>query len=239
MSDENARSEGARRTSRRRSLKLLLAAPAIGAVGGLFAFRGRTETDDDAAAAALGQVTALRGDAVASREAATRDLALDEPVYDGELIATGEESRLTLRLGERTTIRLGARAEIVIDRYIAEAGGEIELISGPMLFDREPPEAGADGPTTVRGPYGVIAVRGTTFFAGPSRGEFSVFVERGVVEVSARARGDAPGDAPSALAPSVLLSAGRGVSIPAPGAPLGEAREWGAARIREALDSVS
>jgi hypothetical protein len=40
----------------------------------------------------------------------------------------------------------------------------------------------------VRSPYGLMAVRGTTFFAGPSNDVFGVFVARGVVAVTGGGR---------------------------------------------------
>ena len=85
-------------------------------------------------------------------------------------------------LGEDTTIRLGERAHLVIDQFLSTTGGEISLQSGPMLFDR--PSGSRPVPMKIKSSYGLIAVRGTKFFAGPSNGVFGVFVDHGTFVVS-------------------------------------------------------
>ena len=92
-----------------------------------------------------------------------------------------------------------------------------------MVFDR--PEGLAKIDLTVRTAFGMIGVRGTKFFAGPSRGVFAVFVEHGLVEVSG-------------AGVTRQVAPGQGVEIATPGAAPGEITQWGAARIREAYASV-
>jgi ferric-dicitrate binding protein FerR (iron transport regulator) len=169
-----------------------------------------------------GAVEFVKGEAFAEASAARRALDRNAPVFLGDQCATGAESRLGMQLGGSTRLRLGEKARITIDRYLVNAGGELTLQSGPMLFDRA---AGA-APIQIRSPFGLIAVRGTRFFAGPSRAAFGVFVERGSVTVTSRFA-------------SVTLQAGEGTDIRHPGdAPSPPAR-WAAPRIREALASVS
>ena len=88
-----------------------------------------------------------------------------------------------MRLGRDTILKLGERARLIIDRYLVDAGGEINLESGPLLFDR--PVGAPPASLQIRSLFGLIAVRGTRFFAGPSNGVFGVFVERGNIIVSA------------------------------------------------------
>src|SRR5262249_7773399 len=136
---------------------------------------------------------------------------------------TGDGARLRLRLGRRTTLRLGERTQIKIDRYLVDAGGNIDLLEGAILFER----AGKPAATELKfkSPYGLIAVRGTRFFAGPSRGVFGVFVEAGKVEVmSAGSR--------------VILGPRQGTDIRQMGAPPTNPAFWKRPRIREALASV-
>ena len=97
---------------------------------------------------------------------------------------TGVASRLGMRLGRNTTVKLGEQARLKIDRFIVDAGGEMTLSSGPMLFDGQPLRAGLQ----IRSPFALIAVRGTRFFAGPSNGRFGVFVVRGSVAVTSAAQ---------------------------------------------------
>ena len=78
-------------------------------------------------------------------------------------------------------MKLGAETQLRIDRFVVNAGGVLVLDRGGMLYDHDP----SDGPpdVAVRTPFGLVAVRGTRFFAGPSNGVFGVFVERGEVTV--------------------------------------------------------
>jgi ferric-dicitrate binding protein FerR (iron transport regulator) len=171
-----------------------------------------------------GEVSDVKGEAFAEKNSVRRDLEREAPLFIRDQIGTGAASRLTMRLGRDTILRLGERARLVIDRYLVDAGGEINLEAGPMLFDRSvgaPPAS-----LQIRSLFGLIAVRGTRFFAGPSNGVFGVFVERGSVTVSAAGQ-------------QVALSAGQGTNVRWPGAAPTRPAQWRNPRIREALDSVT
>lgn len=171
-----------------------------------------------------GLVTDLRGDAMAQLRETRRRLAADGPVFVGDRVETGDEARAGFRLGRATELRLGERARITIDRFIIDAGGTITLGAGALLVDK-PPGSEA-GRIRIRSSYGLIAVRGTRFFAGPSNGVFGVFVERGEVAVRAAGR-------------EVVLVAGEGTDIARRGAPPTPARRWGEARIAAALAQIA
>ena len=194
----------------------------LGFVGTLLAsaaFNGPSNAADLA-----GRVEEIKGEAFANASNQYRPLEKSSALYVGDLVETGPSSRLTMLLGEDTTIRLGERAHLVIDQFLSTAGGEISLQSGPMLFDR--PSGSRPVPMKIRSPYGLIAVRGTKFFAGPSNGVFGVFVDHGTILVS----GDGS---------EVLLQAGEGTNLSSPGSKPTAAVVWGKERIRNALDSVS
>lgn len=152
-----------------------------------------------------------------------RPLSLAAPVFIGDRVATGAASRLELMLGGVTRILMGAETRLTIDRFTAEAGGELVLGQGALLFDRD--EAAPKTPVALSTAFGLIAVRGTRFFAGPSKGVFGVFVARGEVRVTG-------GGA------EVALSAGQGTDIAAPGARPTSPAPWADARIAAALASV-
>ena len=175
------------------------------------------------AADPVGDVQEIKGEAFADAGPQHRVLEKASTVYLADRISTGSASRLALHLGTDTTVRLGEKAQLVIDQFLVDAGGEISLQSGPMLFER--PEGARRIPMTIRTPYALIAVRGTTFFAGPSNGVFGVFVESGTVEVSGGGS-------------SVTLTAGQGTNLASPGAAPTAPVNWGEARIRAALESV-
>jgi ferric-dicitrate binding protein FerR (iron transport regulator) len=169
-----------------------------------------------------GLVEDIKGEGFAEAAIARRVLERNSPVFIADLIGTGAVSRLTIHLGQHTRLRLGERVRIMIDRYLVDAGGEFRLESGAMLFDQP---SGQPSPIQIRSPFGLIAVRGTRFFAGPSAGVFGVFVERGTVAVTAAGR-------------EVVLLMGQGTDIPRPGDKPRTARRWGEPRIRDALASV-
>ena len=171
-----------------------------------------------------GLVTDLRGDAMAQLRETRRRLATDGPVFVGDRVETGDEARAGFRLGRATELRLGERARITIDRFIVDAGGTISLGAGALLVDKAP--GSEAGRIRIRSSYGLIAVRGTRFFAGPSNGVFGVFVERGEVAVRAAGR-------------EVVLTAGEGTDIARRGAAPTPARRWGEARIAAALAQIA
>jgi ferric-dicitrate binding protein FerR (iron transport regulator) len=170
-----------------------------------------------------GQVTDLSGEAVAERANARRALAMQEAVFVGDRVATGLAARANIRLGRTTDLRLGEETRITIDRFLVEAGGVITLGRGAVLVDRFAP---GGGPVRVRSAYGLIATRGTRFYAGPNeRGGFGVFVMRGEVSVDGGGR-------------QVIVKAGEGTDIARPGAAPSESRVWGQARVDLALARV-
>src|ERR1700724_741713 len=83
-----------------------------------------------------------KGESFAELDAVRRTLDRAAPVFLGDEVVTGVASRLGMRLGRDTTIRLGEQARLKIDRVFVDAGGEMTLRSGPLLFDGQPPRAG-------------------------------------------------------------------------------------------------
>jgi hypothetical protein len=173
-----------------------------------------------AAAAAAGAVDDLRGAANAELDGKKRDLKLKESVFFGDAVSTADRSLLTLKLGPSTTLKLGPQAQIRIDRYLAEAGGVFDMVSGPMMFERTGPKSKGD--IQFRNAYGLMAVRGTRFYAGATRGRFSVLVGTGRVDVSAGGR-------------TVSLGPRQGTDFANVGAPPTPARSWPDARVAEML----
>jgi ferric-dicitrate binding protein FerR (iron transport regulator) len=127
-------------------------------------------------------------------------------------------------LGHDTTVRLGANAKLRIDRFIANAGGVLTLDSGALLLDKAP-----GNPSTalqVRGAFGLITVRGTQIFVGPSQAAIRIFVVHGLIDVSAAGL-------------DFVLQTGEGTTIAGPGAIPTPPVLWGEPRIRAALASVA
>lgn len=171
-----------------------------------------------------GTVEALRGDAYALSAPARRTLALASDVFVGDSVVTSAQSSLGLHLGAATRIRLGPEAQLRIDRFLMNIGGILVLERGGMLFDHAPTDG--DNETAVRSPFGLIAIRGTRFFAGPSNGVFGVFVADGTVRVIG-------------VNISVQVTSGLGTDISRPGAEPTDPARWTQDRIERALASVS
>jgi hypothetical protein len=167
-----------------------------------------------------GEVKTTHGDCFARSGTAQRTLVPNADVFVGDAVGTGAASSLALLLGEATTVRLGPDAQLRIDRFLMNAGGVLTLDKGAVLYDHD----AKDGPDNmaVRSPFGLIAVRGTRFFAGPSNGVFGVFVERGEVMVLG-------------VSTAVTVTAGMGTNIATPGAEPTLPTVWGQARIKAAM----
>jgi hypothetical protein len=169
-----------------------------------------------------GSVEEVKGEAFAETGSDRRSLERAAPLFINDKVGTGADARAVLLLGKATTLRIGENAAITIDRFLVNAGGLITLQSGPILFD------GPSGNSRmqIRSAFGLIAVRGTRFFAGPSAGVFGVFVVRGSVSVSAAGK-------------RVLVRSGQGTNIARPGSAPTPPAPWKPERIRAAFDSVS
>lgn len=171
-----------------------------------------------------GSVEEMRGEAFAEAQQERRKLEISAPLYLTDKVSTGSASRLAIRLGKDTLIRLGELTHLTIDRTIENAGGDLTLSSGALLFDRT---AGTEPrPLRIRSSFGLIAVRGTRFFAGPSAGVFGVFVQRGSVAVQAAGQ-------------EVTLQAGDGTNIAHPGDAPTPPSPWRQPRIDAAFESVN
>lgn len=172
---------------------------------------------DAFAASPIGRVTEGRGAAFAEAEGAARPLVADARILLNDLVRTGSDGRVAMRLGERTMLRLGGDVRLRIDRFVVDQGGVLSLGAGAIGVDTQGP---LNRGLTIRSPHALIAVRGTRFVAGiePGRG-FSVLVDEGRVDV--RAGGE-----------TVRLAAGEGTSIAQRGAKPSSPTLWGVGRAQ-------
>ena len=170
-----------------------------------------------------GQVQEVKGQVTAELASQTRILVPRADVFNGDDVATAASSRAAMLLGRATTLRLGANAKVRIDRFIINAGGVLTLEAGPLLLDKAPGDPAAT--LTVRGSFGLITVRGTRIFVGPSQGVIGIFVVHGLIDVDSAGK-------------QFVLQTGEGTNIAGPGAIPTPPAIWGDARIRAALASV-
>ena len=182
----------------------------------------------------VGDVEAVTGRAMAHFESTPpRPLAPASAVLLDDMLATDPDARLACRLATGIELRLGGNATLRVDRLALggpRRGIALQSLSGPLVFDRPPAEAGRSAvPVTLDLPWARIAVRGTRFFAGPLDEVFAVFCARGAIGV------ERPG------AWEVRLGPGEGVDVPRGEAPVPAAppvRQWGEARIARAFALV-
>lgn len=174
------------------------------------------------AAEAIGEVAASRGSAFLSRDAGNEVAAKGALVLLDDTALTGDESRLDLKLGQATRLRLGANVSLKIDRFVAGRDATLTLEKGPVVIERS---KGAERQFEIKTPYALLAARGTEFFCGPSKGVVGVFVKTGIVDVITRHG-------------SVRLKAGEGTDFAAPGDPPSPVKKWAPARVDAAFWSV-
>lgn len=176
-----------------------------------------------AAVEAVGSVASVKGEANARRAGQARQLQAGQDLFVNERLQTAAQSRLQAALGPATNLFMGENTRITIDRHLVRRGGTIHLAQGGILFARKSPDP--KPAVTISSPYAMLAVRGTTVFAGPSNGVFGIFVEEGLVVVRNKAG-------------VVTLRPGEGTDIAKPGRAPTPAARWGQARINAALASV-
>lgn len=196
----------------RRQALAILAATTLGLIG----------REAQSASGRVGGVEVVRGNAFA-RLSQVRPLRPDTSILLGDLVWTEKLSHMTVLLDLGARLHLGPRARLLVDGYVARTSGDLTLGQGALVFDRDDDLPKID--LEIRTRYGLIAVRGTRFFAGPSDGVFGVFCERGQVRVAAGGV-------------TAILEPGEGVDIPQRGAPPSPVRRWGQARIDRAFGSV-
>ena len=155
-------------------------------------------------------------------------LAPGTPFESGAILTTGDGARLEVVFTDGTTLILGERAKLAVERYVYDAsGGEARLrASGGAFLVTSGAVAKLPGrPLSVATPVAVIGVRGTRFWGGPLDNALDVLVLDGAVTVANDGG-------------RVDLNAGQGTGVTAasqsPGAPVA----WGDAKVRRALDSV-
>jgi ferric-dicitrate binding protein FerR (iron transport regulator) len=178
----------------------------------------------------IGKVMDAKGEVQKSQNNIETLIKSGSPLANNDLVSTGARSFASMTLGTDTKIIMGEKTEVLLDSFLAEQGGTLELVSGDMVFDR--PEGKPKIDLTIRTTFGQIGVRGTKFFTGRSRGNYAVFVEHGLVVVKS-------GDTIRKVGP------GEGVDIASDattrsmfGADISDTKKWGKGRIEEAYKSV-
>lgn len=193
----------------------------------LIAAAPASAADEDVA----GTVARLQGSAVAMQDAVPRPLKVGSKVLRGDVISTGRDSRLEMRMIDDAVMTLGARAVFVVIDYVAQGTqpnaamrlleGAFSAVSGKMM-------KAADARFVVETETATIGIRGTTFWGGKLDQAFEVaLLEGGQVVVENKA------------GRVVIDKVGDGTRVAAADAPPTPPKAWAAAKIDRAKATVA
>ncbi|MDR6292588.1 MULTISPECIES: FecR family protein [Inquilinus] len=180
----------------------------------------------------VGSVDRLEPAAGAQYQGQDRLLDPASPVFRDDLLWTGPQSRLQVRLDDGTELTLGPAARLVVDRfaYGGDSGGGAQLalrrLQGAFLFVGGGIESVPGRRLSIETGVATLGVRGTRFFAGPIDGAFGVFVFAGAVDVTTDGG-------------TVSLGPGDGTMVTTRKAPPDVVKRWPAAKIQRALDIIN
>lgn len=173
----------------------------------------------------VGHVVQQRGPVTALSDNEPRTLFLGAPVYPGDNILTGSDSRVRIEFADGSTLSVGAGSKVSIDSVVLDPNnkgvrGVISLVVGILRasLGRVPWTDGFEVETRAA----IASVRSTDFIAEVRDDKTSVFVVEGQVAV-----------APAAAAP-VLVDPGFGVDV-TPDGSAATVKKWGQGRVDDVI----
>lgn len=111
----------------------------------------------------IGAAAAVRNQVTAGQSGGERRLAVGNPVFENEAVRTGNDSVAQLLFSDQTTLSLGPRSEVRLDRYVYDpnrSAGDVAVsfTTGALRFI-----TGSQNPQNyqVHTPVATIGVRGT------------------------------------------------------------------------------
>lgn len=140
-----------------------------------------------AAADAVGSVSSVQNQAKVGGSAA----AVGTPVHMGDRLQTGANSRLQVTFVDKSQMTLGENASVVVDKFAyspknSTADVVLSTSRGALRFAGGAIENMRKKNVVVNTPNAALAVRGTHFWAGPTKGKYGVLLLSGNVRVSKR-----------------------------------------------------
>lgn len=151
---------------RRELLKALLAAPLVLP---LLPRLGRAQLAPPA-----GTVSRLQGAAVAVRNAAPRALVVGDTIQIGDVLSTGSDARLEIKMQDDALFVLGAETAFVVTDYTFGQGtgsATFRVIKGAFLATSGKIAQLGDNAMKVQTDVATIGIRGTTVWGGPLDGQ--------------------------------------------------------------------
>ncbi|MEX1036812.1 MAG: FecR domain-containing protein [Sneathiella sp.] len=183
--------------------------------------------DDD-----VGTVTRLKNTASVTRLGQQVNIETGFKIQEFDEIRSGEEARVEITFHDGTKLNIGANCHIVIDKFLFDPDTDIgiailRVFEGPFRFITGRIGKTQDPQIVVQSRFGVIGVRGTDFWAGPSRGQYGVLLLEGAISVT------------NSSGQRILTIPGTGVNLTSNDIPPSEVTTWGAERAAEALAAVA
>ncbi len=182
----------------------------------------------------IGTILAVEGSATIKpfNAPAHSPAGLNTPVRAGDVLTTGESSRLFVQMIDNTELTLGEGAVMRVDQYAyhvkdsSRNGAVYSIAQGNFLF-----VDGLLGDTPnpniqVNTPVGAITIRGTRFWGGTIDGTYGVLVGDGTVTLSNKAG-------------TVTLNEGEATILATANDTPAPAQKWDADKIKRASDTVA
>jgi hypothetical protein len=140
-----------------------------------------------AAAQVVGTVTKVENQAKVGGATAVVGTAL----HMSDVLSTGAKSRLQVTFHDNSTLTLGENARVVVNKFVynpKKSSGELALSAtrGAFRFTGGKIEKMQSKKVTLNTPGAALAVRGTDFWAGPTKGKYGVVLLKGRVGVTGK-----------------------------------------------------
>ena len=159
---------------------------ALGFLNDLFS----SEEDSDP----IGHVRGLKGLVEVMRDGEVVALANDAPIFLGDVVSTGEGSKVFIEFTDKMEFRLGADASFAIERYIYDEVSSkglqvLSVIAGAFSYASGFVAGTSPASVSLKTPYGTIGIRGTKILGkvDEEKGQLAVTVLKGKVEVQDKA----------------------------------------------------
>ncbi len=184
------------------------------------------------AADLAGRVTRTKGSATALAEGGERRLAPGQYVFTGDVLSTGPEARLEVRLRDDSVLTLGEKSRLAVgDLDLPDAGNRGALVLdviGGIFSAASGIIARRGGTMDVRTPVATIGIRGTTAWGGPIDGVYQFALLDG-------RRIDIANDAGRVS----ITTPGHGTTVPGPDVAPTPPTAWRQPKLDLARDSVA